>query len=118
VTKEGFSNGVFGTGYLGRKAYVYRRAFFNLIINSNHLAVLPENSKPPATEQHLSTVITKLVNHFAMKGPILAAATAAILVQFTSAQQLVGIKAGVNPTTGERPARLNIEDLQGKGPAW
>jgi len=53
-----------------------------------------------------------------MKGPILAAATAAILVQFTSAQQLVGIKAGVNPTTGERPARLNIEDLQGKGPAW
>ncbi|KAK5652239.1 hypothetical protein OQA88_10736 [Cercophora sp. LCS_1] len=40
-------------------------------------------------------------------------------VPWAAAQLVTGIKAGVNEQTGERPARLNINDLHREaGPAW
>jgi len=38
---------------------------------------------------------------------------------WAAAQYVTGIKAGVNEQTGERPARLNINDMhRAAGPAW
>ncbi|KAK0622707.1 hypothetical protein B0T14DRAFT_494314 [Immersiella caudata] len=48
----------------------------------------------------------------------LGALVALSSIPWVGAQRLVGIKAGVNPTTGERPARLNIDDLMKNGPQW
>ncbi|KAK4450897.1 tyrosinase [Podospora aff. communis PSN243] len=48
----------------------------------------------------------------------LSALVALSSIPWVGAQRLVGIKAGVNPTTGERPARLNINDLMKNGPQW
>ncbi|KAK0639801.1 hypothetical protein B0T16DRAFT_337781 [Cercophora newfieldiana] len=48
----------------------------------------------------------------------LSAFIALSCLPWTSAQRLTGIQAGVDPVTGERPARLNINDLIKSGPAW
>ncbi|GAB1315478.1 hypothetical protein MFIFM68171_05688 [Madurella fahalii] len=54
-----------------------------------------------------------------MQLPSLSVLVAFTAVPWAAAQQLIGIKAGVNPQTGERPARLNINDLHSQGgPAW
>ncbi|KXX77605.1 Tyrosinase [Madurella mycetomatis] len=54
-----------------------------------------------------------------MQLPSLSVFVTFAAVPWAAAQQLVGIQAGVNPETGERPARLNINDLHAQGgPAW
>ncbi|KAK3311781.1 hypothetical protein B0H66DRAFT_609094 [Apodospora peruviana] len=51
--------------------------------------------------------------------PSLSVLVAFASVPWVGAQQLTGIKAGVNQQTGERPARLEINDFHAKGgPAW
>ena len=54
----------------------------------------------------------KLIN------PLLGILTLILSTTVTAVYVINGTQGGVNPTTGERPFRLEIGRLQASGPAW